>query len=270
MNTLRKAGAFLLRDYRIESGYKTSFIMRFFESLILLVLFYFLGQLIAPDGSALLKRYSHGYFAFALIGLAFTRYFDLTLRMFSESIRQAQVTGCLESMLSTQTGCVAVVLMSSLYGLLAGAVQLVLILGAGAALFGLDLSHMNLPATLLVFLLSISIFVSFGVLSAAMVVWLKKGDPFNLILGAMASVMGGAFFPTDVMPGWMQKISALIPVSYSLDALRRTMLNGQSIAMVARPAAALLGMSAILLPLSLVIFTAVVRKGRKEGTLMEY
>jgi ABC-2 type transport system permease protein len=190
--------------------------------------------------------------------------------MFSDSIRQAQVTGCLEAMLSSQTDCVTIVLMSSLYGLIAGAVQLILILVAGVVAFGVDFSKINIPATLLVSLLSILIFVAFGVLSGAAIIWLKKGDPITWVLGSFGSILGGAYFPITVMPGWVQKISLLIPITYALDALRLTMLQGYSVSMVARPVITLSLITVILLPTSLVLFSAAVRKGRKEGTLMEY
>ena len=270
MLLLRKAWAFIVRDYRIESGYKASFFMRIVESVMLLVLFYFLAELIPMRRSAALGKYGDHYFPYVVIGMAFARYFDLTLRMFSESIRTAQVTGCLEAMLSSQTGAVPVVLMSSFYSLIAGAVQLLFILIAGAFAFGVDFSHMNIPATLLALVLSIALFVAFGVLSAAAVVWLKKGDPVTWILGGFGSILGGAYFPLDVMPVWMQKVSLLIPITYSLDALRLTMLRGQSLIMVAKPLAMLTAMTAILLPASLGLFAAAVRRGRREGTLMEY
>ncbi|HZZ38235.1 MAG TPA: ABC transporter permease, partial [Acidobacteriaceae bacterium] len=158
----------------------------------------------------------------------------------------------------------------SFYSLLSGAVQLVLILGGGVLLFGVNLRAMNIPATLLVLVFSIAIFVAFGVLSASAIVWLKKGDPITWILGGMGSILGGAYFPIDVMPGWMQKISYVIPIRYSLDALRSTMLRGASLVSVARPLETLLAMAVILLPASAALFTAAVRKGRKEGTLMQY
>ena len=146
MNRVRaicvKAWAFVVRDFRIESGYKANFLMNFGESLMLLVFFYFLGELITPQTSGSLGNDGYRYFPFAIIGLAFARYFSLTLRMFSESIRLAQVSGCLEAMLSSQTGCVSIVLMSALYGLIVGGVQLLTILVAALA-FGVDLRSIN-------------------------------------------------------------------------------------------------------------------------------
>lgn len=271
MTTLfHKALAFIKRDYRIESGYKTNFLMRIAESLMLLVFFYFLGNLIGSQHTAALEKYGSRYFPFAMIGLAFSRYFELTLKMFSESIRTTQVTGCLEAMLSSQTNSVTVVLFSSLYGLISGAIQLLVILIAGVFLFGVDLSHMNIPATLVVVALSMTIFVAFGVLSAAAIIWLKKGDPITWVLGTVGGVLGGAFFPVAVMPPALQRIAAVIPIKYSLDALRMTMLRGYSLVMVSRPLITLAVMALVLMPASLLLFAATVRQGRKEGTLMQY
>jgi ABC-2 type transport system permease protein len=267
---MRKAGAFVKRDFRIESGYQATFIMGIFESLMLLVIFHFLGELITLRGSNSLSRYGSNFFPFALVGVAFARFFDLMLRMFSESIRHAQVTGCLEAMLSSQTEGVTIVLMSSLYGLIAGAVQLFFILFGGVLIFGVDLRRMDIPATLFVLSVSVTIFVALGVLSAAAILWLKKGDPITWIIGGFGSILGGAYFPIEVMPTWMQKASMLVPITYSLDALRLTMLQGSSIMAVAKPLAILTLMAVFLLPASLATFAATVRKGRREGTLMVY
>jgi ABC-2 type transport system permease protein len=163
-----------------------------------------------------------------------------------------------------------VVLMSSLYGLTSGAVQLLLILVAAAFAFGVDFSRMDVLATLLVLVLSIGIFVAFGVLSAATIVWLKKGDPITWILGGFGSILGGAYFPIQVLPPWVQKVSMLIPITYSLDALRLTMLKGESVITAAKPIVTLAVIAAILIPASVTLFAAAVRNGRKEGTLMQY
>lgn len=269
-NVLYKAWAFVVRDFRIESGYKANFMMRVVESLMYLVLFHFLSEMITPHGVPGLQSVGGRYFPFAIIGLAFARYFDLMLKMFSESIRQAQVTGCLEAMLSSQTGAVSLVLMSSLYGLISGGVQLLVILVMGALAYGVEFSRMNAFATLTVLVTSMMTFVAFGVLSAAAVVWLKRGDPITWLLSGFGSIIGGAYFPVTVMPHWLQQIAHVIPITYSLDALRLTMLNGDSLQMAFKPFSVLALMALTLLPASLIIFTAAVRKGRREGTLMHY
>ena len=225
---IHKALAFIRRDFQIESSYKMSFVMNIVDSMMVLIFFYFLDQLVSRGESRFLARYGGNFLSFAVVGLAFARYFQLTLRMFSESIRTAQLSGCLEAMLSSQTDALTIVLMSSLYGLLSGAAQPLLILIAGGLIMGVDLSHMNVLATILVLGFSVLTFVAFGVLSAATILWLKKGDPLAWVLGGMGTMLGGAYFPVDVLPGWLRQVSFLIPITYSLDALRLTILQGYS------------------------------------------
>jgi ABC-2 type transport system permease protein len=49
-----------------------------------------------------------------------------------------------------------------------------------------------------------------------------------------------------------------------------TMLKGYSVVGIARPLGTLLAMAAVLFPISLGLFVAAIRKGRREGTLIQY
>ena len=270
ISLLRKCLAFIRRDFQIESSYKANFVLTALDSMMILVFFYFLSGLVTTQGSHYAGRFGGNYLSFTVVGIAFARYFQLTLRMFSDSIRAAQLSGCLEAMLSSQTDSLTIVLLSSLYGLISGAVQPLLIFVAAAVIMGVDFSHANIPATLLVLSFSLLTFVAFGVLSAATILWLKKGDPLAWILGGMGTLLSGAYFPIDVLPAWLQKVSFLIPITYSLDALRLTILKDYSVAMISGQTLILGVMAAVLLPLSLGIFAVMVRKGRIEGTLTQY
>jgi ABC-2 type transport system permease protein len=135
---------------------------------------------------------------------------------------------------------------------------------------GVDLSHANILSASLVLAFSILTFVAFGVLSAATILWLKKGDPLAWILGGMGALIGGAYFPVEVLPDWLQKISWLVPITYSLDALRLTLINGYPLEKVAGQTLTLGLITVITLPASLIFFAAMVRKGRFEGTLTQY
>ena len=83
---LRKALAFIRRDFQIESSYKMSFVMNIVDSMMILIFFYFLSQLVSRGESRYLDRYGGNFLSFSVVGLAFARYFQLTLRMFSESV----------------------------------------------------------------------------------------------------------------------------------------------------------------------------------------
>lgn len=265
-----KTWAFIKRDFYIESSYKLNFLLRCVNSAAPLLFFFFISKIMSGDNHETLSRYGGDYFPFVLIGVAFHRYFQLSLRVFADSIRQAQVTGCLEVMFSSQTRPVAIALYSSLYGFISATFHLVLIFAAAVWGFGVDLSQADLLAALLVFMLSVFCFISFGVLAAASIVLFQRGDPITWAVTNLGVVLGGAYFPLEVMPVWLQKAAFCLPITHSLEAFRMTLLKGYSLAMVSESVTILGVMVLVIFPLSLWLFSWSVMKGRKDGTLMLY
>lgn len=74
------------------------------------------------------------------------------------------------------------ILFSSLYSLLFSLLQLVLIFVVGGLVFHCSFGSLNVVATGVIFLLSVVLFVSFSIISAAFIIALKKGDPFGWLL----------------------------------------------------------------------------------------
>ena len=265
---LPKVLAFLRRDFLIESSYPLAFLTSNFNAFVVIFLFFFVSKLVDPAQLGL-QRYGTDYFAFTFIGYVFYQYFDQALGSFSRAIQREQVTGSLEAMLATQTPPVFCLLMSSFYYLLYAAAQLFFLLAVGFA-FGLDFSKVNLPAALLVFALSVTTFVSLGIISASGIIVLKRGDPLGWLLTTSNFVLGGAFFPVEVMPASLQFVARLLPAKYALDGLRSTILAGKSIAMVADQVLVLAGMTVVLGPLAITALVASLRKAPRDGTLVQY
>ncbi len=266
---LYKTWTFIKRDFQTESSYKMAYLLSAIGALLPLVMFYFVSRIVDSSQESLAK-YGGDYFSFVLIGLAFSRYFQVALNTYSNSIQRAQVTGCLEAMLSTQTSPQACILMSTMYALLASFLQLAIILVCGAVVFGVDFSHVNVIASLVVFALALLVFISFGIVSAACIVVLKKGDPVGWVLTSASMILGGAYFPVEVMPHWLQNVAHIIPAMYALDALRLTMLQDFTISGVAPQLLLLGGMALVLLPGSLKLFDMAVNKAKRDGTLAQY
>lgn len=274
MNTLylnyAKAQAFIRRDFIIESSYKLNFIITLLNSAFPVISFFFVDKLVAGSGVAGLARYGGDYFSFALIGIAFTRYFQLAVDTFSGSIKRAQMAGCLEAILSSQTDPKLVVLMSSFYSFLSAGVQLVFMFAIGTLWLGFDFSQANLPATVLTLFISLLTFISLGIFSAAGTVVFKQGEPIGWLFGAVSGLLGGAMFPVEVMPGWLRLVAGLFPVTHALDALRLALLQDHSVGMLWRQLILLTLMSLVLFPLSLKAFRWAVERGKRDGTLMQY
>jgi ABC-2 type transport system permease protein len=268
--TIRKARAFIQRDFRVESSYKFAFVFELATSVFPVFSFYFIGKLVDTGGAGSLEKYGGRYFPFAMVGVAFSQYYMVALGAFSGAIRRSQMAGCLEAMLSTRTGPGAVVVYSSLYSFLIKTVHILLVFAVGGLFLSAHLGNANLPAALLTVALTVAVFGSLGIFSAAFIVLLKKGDPIEWLFGAASSLLGGAAFPLAIMPGWMRHLAAFIPITYSLEAMRLSVLRGYTVSMLWKPLSILAAMAVVLLPLSVWSFTGAVEKGRRDGTLMHY
>jgi len=267
---IRKAVAFLKRDYLIESSYKFAFVFEMLTTVFPLVSFYFIGQLVGSRGDSRLARYGGQYFPFALVGVAFSQYLLLALGTFSRTIRRSQMAGCLEATLSAQTSPQVVIILSSLYCFATKLLHIILVFLLGWLAFGLDYRNANFLSAAVVLLLTAGAFSGLGILSAAAIVLLKKGDPIEWIFGAASSLLGGALFPVEIMPQWMQCLAVVFPITYALEAMRMAILRGHTVWMLWKPLIVLAATGAVLIPLGVWAFAAAVDKGRRDGSLMHY
>jgi len=268
---VQKAIAFFRRDLQIESSYKLAFVFEAMTTLFPLLTLYFIAKLMSPTAAdPRLAPYGGAYFPFAVIGLAFTQYFMTALTNFAGTIRRSQMAGCLEAMLSTRTPPGTVILLSSVYSFVAKLFHLVMVLAASWLLLGVDFSRCNWLSAGVTLVLTVMGFSGLGILSAAFIIVMKKGDPVEWLVGALGSLLGGALFPVAVMPQWLQSISALLPTTYALEAMRLAMLKGHSLWMLRVDLAVLLATAIVLLPVSVWMFSKAVERGRRDGTLMHY
>ena len=266
---LRKAWAFIQRDFIEETSYRMAFVLRLFGMLFSVVTFFFVSKLFGPAAAPHLESYGGDYFSFVIIGLAFSQYVGVSLTSFSTMITRAQITGTLEALFLTETDASAIVVGSSLYRFLWVSVNVTLYLAVGAV-FGMDLSRANLLAGFIVLLLTVACFSSFGILAASFVIVFKRGDPITTIFKGVMDVLGGTYYPITVLPGWLQVFSYFVPLTYALRAMRLALLQGYSIIDLAPDLGILLVFSVVLLPLSVLVFNYAVHRAKAEGSLSHY
>src|SRR5262245_17057023 len=102
MKGLGALGAFVKRDFLIETSYRTSFALQFIAIFFSVLIWRFISfRVTAPRDTPGLEGID--YFAYVLIGLAFYHYLSSAMLSFSAKIRQEQMTGTLEAMLVTPT-----------------------------------------------------------------------------------------------------------------------------------------------------------------------
>lgn len=267
---MRKAVAFIKKDFLNHISYKLDFFLGWLGILVQIITFYFISRLFGKEPGFYLRDYGGQYFPFVLIGIAFSGYLSNALKDFSNNIRQEQLMGTLEAMLATPTKFSTVITSMSLWSFIYASISVFIYLACGVLFFGLDLSQANFFGALVIFILTIFSFSGIGVLSASFIVVFKRGDPINWLISILSTLFGGVYFPISVLPEELQSAAYLFPITYSLRSLRHALLQGYAFKMLLPDIIVLFGFCVVFLPFSILVFKYAVKKAKIDGTLAHY
>lgn len=264
---MKVALAFLRRDRLIWQSYRLAVLWQALGVLCFIGLIYFVGSTL---GSAAGQPGPAGkeYVAFVLGGLAFTDLIMQGLYAMPQALRDYQKSGTLEPILLAPTSALTITLASALFRIVLALGRVVTYLVFGFVVLGLW-PELNVVTITLVALAALLSFMALGVLSSAFIIVYKQGDPILVAYGALTALISGIFFPLDVLPGWIQSLSLLLPLSHALAGIRAG-LDGAAPTAVGGSIGILLGIAALTLPLSVVVFGWAVDHARREGSLGQY
>jgi ABC-2 type transport system permease protein len=268
--TLRKLALLFLRDLAVARSYRAAFLIEIFQALFGSASFYFLSRFVQSPALDRALPPGTNYFSFALVGVAFFDYLSVALSTFDGSLQEARQNGTLENLLVTQTSLPVILAGSSLYPFVLMSLRTAIYIGWGAVLFGFPLQGANWLGALLVLAASVLAFSGLGILSASYLLIFKRGNPVNWAILGLSSVVGGMMYPISVLPGWLQYLARVTPVTYSLEGMRAAILGHASTRELLPSIAALLIFGALLLPISFAIFSWALRRTKITGTLTHF
>lgn len=266
-NIYAKLYAFLyIRGFKVWISYKTQVILTVLSWTLPVFTYYFVGTSL---GNNLVERIGvTNYTSFFVIGLAFQGYVSSVITTVSQRIRNEQLYGTIEYYVLSRSGVTSFLLYSALWGFTINTINALVILGIG---FSLGVKyHIDLPASILVIILLIISTLGLAFLSGAFTMVIKQGNPISFFFSTFTTLMTGVVFPVNVMPLPLRDISYALPLTWALETLRETMLEGAPIYQVYFPILILLIFDVILLPLGVFAFKYAFKVARVKGTLGEY
>ena len=260
--------SFVRRDLIAALSYRLPFMLDLFSSVVQLLMFFFIGEIVDQGDLAGGLGTSSGYFPFVVIGLALTRIIDTALRSFSTKLRSEQTTGTFEALIATPAPLATLVLGSAaynlLYGLLSGGVTLAIAAAMGVRY---EVSPNSAVGAVLGLAASMAFFAAIGVAVAAFIVVYKQGQAVLGMATSVLGLLGGAFFPVELLPGAAQVVARVNPLTWSLEVMRAALLDGR----ILWAELAMLSCAAgVLLPGALWLLRIAVDRARREGTLAQY
>jgi ABC-2 type transport system permease protein len=264
------ARAFFHRGLQEALSYRAAFGLRLFAAGFTLAAFYFLARFINMGHSPLLARYGGDYLSFGLVGMVLLTLQHTAVSAYPQSIRAAQVAGTLEAMLATPAPAWLVLVCSPLYRFASAFVWAAIYLLAAGLLFGVRFENASLPALAVAVPLTIVAFASLGFFGAALTMLLRRTDPISPVLSGISSLLGGVLYPTSVLPGWLQTLGRLLPITHALEMIRRAVFAGATLAELGPSLAGLALLCAVTVPAGLVFFGWTLGRTRRDGSLTHF
>jgi ABC-2 type transport system permease protein len=162
---------------------------------------------------------------------------------------QQREKGILKRMGATPLPRWKLVASNILLRLIVAAVDTVLILGVGIAVFHIQIVG-NLAAAAGFVFLGAGAFLAIGFMLASFLKTEEQATGVVQVVQMPLMFLSGIFFPFDFMPDFLRSVARLLPLTYLGDGLRQTMVNGTQVAPLALDAAVLAGWLVVCLAIS--------------------
>jgi ABC-2 type transport system permease protein len=176
-----------------------------------------------------------------------------TLTGAASSIFDEQKSGVILRLLSAPVSGVHILWSKYIFSILLGIIQLFVLFLAGMFFFKIDIFS-NIFNLMLVILAGATACTAFGMLLAAFCRTAAQANGWGTFLILTMSAIGGAWFPTFLMPGFIQVISKFTIVYWAVDGFLMVLWRNASFTDILPNLAFLFGTAAVINTISIIRF----------------
>jgi len=267
--TMRQTWAFLFRGYHLTRRYIGWVIVFNFYAVV-------------TSATVALIGVAAGNYQLTItlvVGALLWNYMSSLYNEIAMSIAYERWEGTLEYTFMAPVSRLIHLLGVSLYSLINSVITTLIVLVALVFLTNLNLRGVNLPGVLVVVAVSSFAFVGLGLIAAVFpVMSAERGAEATHIFQGSLLLVSGVYYPIEVLPGWLQPLSAISPATYTLAACRRLFgvgasgstsdhLSGAPLSSVSHELFVLALMGAVLMPFGLWVFLKVEAWAKRAGKL---
>jgi ABC-2 type transport system permease protein len=149
------------------------------------------------------------------------------------------------------------------YGLVRTFVLLVAI-----AMFKLDFSRADIGAAVAVLAASTVPLVGLAIFTSVLpMVSPQKGEQMSFAVQGFLLLVSGVYYPLSVLPAPLQVAGYASPLTYALDGMRQSLLNGATLVDELPSIGILLGMGALMIPAGVWVFGWAEKRAKRLGLL---
>ena len=270
LQELRKLSAFVRRDLLVQWSYRLSFLTSFIGLFGGALIFYFIGKMVDPATIPTVGGKQVSYLEFAVVGMTLGGFVHLGLERVSAALRNEQLMGTLESLLTTPTSSQTIQIGSVLFDLIFIPLRMGLLLLLLALVFGLNLDAGGVPQSLVLLVFFMPFVWGLGILAAAITLTFRRGAGIvGLAIGAL-TLVSGLYFPLTLLPNWLETISAANPLAIAATGLRDALLGGTGWSTIWNDILILTPLSIASILVGTIAFKLALTRERRLGTLGAY
>lgn len=253
----------MLRDFLVSSSYRVAFVLDLFFGLVSLLIYFFISRTFENVPAEDLAG-APSYFAFAAVGVALNLVIQSASVRLAQRMREEQLTGALEILIAQPVASGELSLGLAGFHFLFAIVRAVFYLLVAGLLLSADLSSADWAGFAAVMLAAGAAFVPFGIVAAALVLVVKRAELLITLVVLSMSLVGGAFFPVEVLPSALEEIARFLPTTFAFSGVRSALYQGDDWAV---PALELAGFAVVGLPVAMLVFRQALEMAVRRGSL---
>jgi len=256
-------------SWRIARSYKLNLVFSIAALFFTTIPFYLVAHAMQPMMGKVVQQEGGDYFGFVLLGLIAISLLSTALTSVYEAVSGSISNGWLEAQLGTSTTLPVLLVGMSAYGFLWTLLRVTILLLYGWTL-GVHVHWSGFALGLPVLLLLCVAYYGLGLGLAAMFLAFRTIGPMQSIIVTGSTLLGGVYYPTTVIPSWIQSLSVVVPMTYGLRATRRLVLDGAPWSAVQGDVGMIAAIAALMLIFGVAAFQLSFDHARRRGTLSLY
>jgi ABC-2 type transport system permease protein len=203
-----------------------------------------------------------------LIGAVIWAYLGIIFEFLTETVAWERWEGTIEYTFMAPLSRPMYLLGTGVFAVFYGIVRAMLLFGVVALFFELEMPEANFVSALVLLGIASISFTGIGMMTAVLpLISPEKGAQLGFVAQGMLLVVSGVYYPTSVLPQWMQWISVISPATYALDGIRDAILAGDGVTEMGDEIWPLLVIGTFAIPLGLLIFRLGERHAKQHGKL---
>jgi len=223
----------------------------------------------SPNPQALIKPFiikteglvpgEQNYFQFMAPGIIAMVVVMAVMIGLAASISREKELGTLDGILVAPISRLCIILGKALSQTTRGLLQGSIVLLLSIFLFGVKI-YGSIPLVALLLFLGVFSFIGLGILISAIAAEQETAMMIMMTLTFPMIFLSGVFFPIEQMPGFMQIISRILPLTYAIEALRKVIILGAGISSLGKELTILITFGAITLAVAVPAFKRIITR----------